>query len=148
MPLGLIYNIELSSASTLLSRTSRDSTIRAHRIPLQIFDPFNLSPEKPLHVRRQYLKCLRSLLFPLQPILTVDFCLQWEILAPVQKNGSCDDSVTHDRLVMVDVRRAIWAVIAVYRLARVTCVVVGFDLALGDFQVRERDKGVQSEGSA
>ena len=49
---------------------------------------------------------------------------------------------------VVDVRSAVGAVIAVHGFAGIASVVVGLDLALGDVEVRLGDQGVQREGTA
>lgn len=98
-------------------------------------------PSPPLR-RRQSLEGLRNLLLPLQLGLAIDFGADVEILAAFrQQGGTEDDGVwAHDLLMVVDVGGAVWAIVAVDRLATVTLVGVlaGFT-TLGDLESRLGD---------
>lgn len=60
---------------------------------------------------------MRHLRLPLQPILSEDLRRDLEILAPLQQCRANNDLVAQDGLVVVEVRCAVGAVVAVYWLA-------------------------------
>lgn len=55
----------------------------------------------------------RNFGLPAQLVLAVNFCSNGELFIPIKKAGSNDDLGTRDGLMVVDVRCAIWAIIAV-----------------------------------
>lgn len=54
---------------------------------------------------------------PLQPILAKDLRMHAKVLAALEQTGADDDFVAEDGLVVVDVRGAVGAVVAVYVFA-------------------------------
>jgi len=81
---------------------------------------------------------VRNLLLPLHLVLAVDLRANVKVLAGLREQRRADDNGVraHDLLVVVDVRRAFGAVIAIYGVATITLVlVVAWVAAVGDFQV-------------
>lgn len=136
--------------------------------------------EKPIHQtptylplrRRRSIKSRRALnaLLPREPILDVEFGADLEIAVALEENGADDDFVgAHGGLVVVGVRGAVGAVVAVYWVScagavriglggrgwiegkkgrergntRITVVGVGFEFALCDVQGGFVGDGVQ-----
>ena len=92
---------------------------------------------------------MRNLLLPLHLVLAVDLRADVKVLAGLRQQRRADhDGVrAHDLLVMVDVRCALRAVIAIYGVATVALVlVVAWVAAVGDLQVGFGDD-LRSRGS-
>lgn len=60
---------------------------------------------------------MRELRLPAQAILAEDLGRDGELGAALQQGGADDDLVAQDGLVVVEVRGAVWAVVAVYWFA-------------------------------
>lgn len=78
---------------------------------------------------------MRELRLPAQPILAEDLGRDGELAAALEQARADDDFGPQDGLVVVDVRGAVGAVVAVYRFARVTVVGVGFCGTFCDFEI-------------
>lgn len=68
-------------------------------------------------MRRQRVECLRNLRLPAHLGLPEDLSARLQVLAAIEEDGTDDELVAHDGLVVVDVARAVGAIVAVYRLA-------------------------------
>ena len=64
--------------------------------------------------RRQSLKCVRNLLLPGQSRLAVNLGSRLEILPLLEQDCADYDFVAHDGLMVVNVGRTVWAIVAVY----------------------------------
>ena len=77
--------------------------------------------------RRHRLKSLRTLRLPRHLRLPIDLRQRLEVLPAIHENGAEDNRIgTHDLLLVVGVRCAVGAVVAVDGFARVAVVSVGF----------------------
>jgi len=89
---------------------------------IQPLPPLSLPPPliPPFYVdlrRRQRLESLGNLWLPAHLGLAEDLRRRLELLPAVQQHGADDDLVAHDGLVVVDVRGAVGAVVAIDGLA-------------------------------
>jgi len=69
---------------------------------------------------------MRNLRLPAQPILPENLRRHLEMVASFQQAGADDDLVAQDGLVVVEVRGAVGAVVAVYGLACGDMLAMGF----------------------
>lgn len=67
--------------------------------------------------RRRPLESLGQLRLPAQPILPEDLRRDLEVVASLQQARADDDLVAQDGLVVINVRGAVGAVVAIHRLA-------------------------------
>lgn len=73
---------------------------------------------------------------PWQSNLAEDFCCGFEVPASLEQACSNDDLISQDSLMMIGMRRTVWAVEAIYWIARCACVRVLLD-GISAFRERE-----------
>ena len=99
--------------------------------------------------RRHGVERLRALRLPRHLGLAVNLSSWLEVLSALEKDGAHDDRVwAHDLLVVICVRGAVGAIVAVDGFAAVAFVCVGLETALGDLEGGLGDDLVQGIGAA
>ncbi|MCJ1479950.1 hypothetical protein MMC06_000104 [Schaereria dolodes] len=90
--------------------TSSGPALQSHNTTLFIISTLT---DHPLHPRRQHIKRLGNLRLPGQLILSENLRVNAELLAALEKDGADDIFVAENGLVVIDVRGAVRAVVAV-----------------------------------